>query len=67
MVQRLIDQGLIAFINDGTMLASKNLSKCTQHVFGLKAAGGKITDISKVTRSMRQYLTGHRRLHRFPD
>jgi hypothetical protein len=66
-LDKLFDQGLIAFANDGTMLVSKNLSKRTQRVFGLKAAGGEIADTSKVTRSMLQYLARHRRLHGFPD
>ncbi|CAJ0701030.1 HNH endonuclease [Ralstonia wenshanensis] len=64
-IDRLFDQGLIAFADDGTMLMSKDLALRTRRVFGLKA-GMKIANPKKITAGMQKYLAKHRRLHGFP-
>ena len=64
-IDRLFDQGLISFADDGMMLVSDDLAPRTKHVFGLRA-GMKIANPKKITKGMRKYLSKHRRLHGFP-
>lgn len=63
-LDRLFDQGLISFADDGMMLISPDLAPRTKYVFGLKT-GMKIADQRKITRGMRKYLAKHRTLHGF--
>jgi len=63
-IDRLFDQGLISFANDGMMLMSDDLTRRTKYVFGLKA-GMKIANPTKITKGMQKYLAEHRRLHEF--
>jgi hypothetical protein len=63
-IDRLFDQGLISFADDGTMLVSNYLAPRTKHVFGLKA-GMRIANARKITKGMRKYLARHRALHGF--
>ena len=63
-IDRLFDQGLISFDDDGVMLVSDDLAPQTKRAFGLKA-GMKIANPQKITKGMRKYLAEHRKLHRF--
>ena len=65
-IDRLFDQGLISFADDGMMLVSDDLAPRTKRVFGLKA-GMKIANPKKITKGMQKYLTKHRRLHGFAE
>jgi hypothetical protein len=63
-IDRLFDQGLISFADDGLMLVSSDLAPRTRKIFGLKA-GMKIANSKKITKGMRKYLAKHRKLHGF--
>jgi len=63
-IDRLFDQGLISFADDGMMLVSDDLAPRTKHVFGLKT-GMKIANSKKISKGMKKYLAKHRRLHGF--
>nr|WP_280971221.1 HNH endonuclease signature motif containing protein [Cupriavidus gilardii] len=63
-IDRLFDQGLISFDDEGLMLVSPDLAPRTMRVFGLRA-GMKIANSKKITKGMKKYLAKHRRLHGF--
>jgi len=63
-IDRLFDEGLVSFADDGTLLFNSDLAPRTRQVFGL-TPGMKIANAKKITRGMRRYLAMHRRLHGF--
>jgi hypothetical protein len=65
-IDRLFDQGLIAFADDGKMLLSDDLAQRTKQVFGLKT-GMRIACPEKITTGMKKYLAKHRCLHGFSE
>lgn len=63
-IDRLFDQGLISFADDGMLLLSSDLTARTRSLFGVKA-GMKIANPEKITKEMQKYLAKHRHLYGF--